>query len=336
MKNWFSINAKAGADSAEVSIFDEIGYWGVNAKEFLRQFKAIEAENVTLFINSPGGSVFEAVAMFNGMKASGKNITVHVLGIAASAASYIAMVGNKIVMPENSFMMVHNPLSAVYGNADEMRDMADLLDKVGDSLMATYVKRTGKDADALKELFDAESYLTAAECVDLGLCDEILPAVNVSARFDFDRPDLPANVQAIFKAAKPPTAPLDTAIPFADQVAALAAEPGFAEFADTWAVTLTTLDEVRAAISAAVEVRALCALMKLPDEAAGMIRAGKSLAEVRATLAEELAARDERTHTSNVRSTRHVDEPTPAAAKGLSPAALWAKIHQNEASARKA
>ena len=89
-------------------------------------------------INSPGGDVFAGLAIYNALKGSGKEIVVKVMGVAASAASLIAMAGDKIVMPKNTFLMVHNPWSVAMGNAEELRQTADTLDKIGESLKATY------------------------------------------------------------------------------------------------------------------------------------------------------------------------------------------------------
>ena len=135
MRTWYSMQAAANAPTtAEISIFDEIGMWGVTAKQFISDLKALgDVKDITLSLNSPGGSVFDGLAIYNALRSSGANVTVKVMGIAASIASVIAMAGKKIVMPENTFMMVHNPWSFAIGNANDMREMADVLDKLGDS-----------------------------------------------------------------------------------------------------------------------------------------------------------------------------------------------------------
>ncbi len=138
MKSWYSITAKAGTKSADVSIYDEIGYWGVTAKQFIGDIKALDVDVIRLAINSPGGSVFDAIAMYNALRQHTASVEVTVMGVAASAASLVAMSGDKIVMPENAFMMIHNPLNFAYGNADDLRDMAEILDKIGASLVATF------------------------------------------------------------------------------------------------------------------------------------------------------------------------------------------------------
>lgn len=313
-RSWFSIKALS-ADKAEISIFDEIGYWGVTAKDFIAAFKGITAQNIDLFINSLGGSVFDALAIFNAVQASGKNVTVKVLGIAASAASYVAMSGTRIEMPENTFLFLHNPINSVYGNADEMRGMADVLDKIGASLLATYVRRSGKPEAEVKALLDAESYLTAQECLDLGLCDAVTPAILATAKFDTDRADVPANVLAIFAKAKP-------AQPLAEQITTLAARAGLGDLAAVFALdeTITTPEAAQLAISAARDVAALCTVAAAPEMAAGFIRAGKSIAEVRAALIAKRADADEAAHVAT-----HTPVASAAAVKpSAGPVAFWA------------
>ena len=108
MRPCFAFNAATDTE-ATLEIYDEIGFWGVQAKEFITQLKGVKAPVLNVEISSPGGDVFAGIAIYNALKASGKEIVVKVMGMAASAASLIAMAGDKIVMPKNSFMMIHNP-----------------------------------------------------------------------------------------------------------------------------------------------------------------------------------------------------------------------------------
>lgn len=303
MRTWYSIQAKndsAGEAYADLSIFDYIGYYGVTGKDFASALAAIDAPTIKLSINSPGGDVFEAIHIFNTLRMSGKTIDVTVMGIAASAASYIMLAGDTIKIPENAMVMVHNPLMGGYGNADEHREMADILDKVGANLRATYASRTGMEASKVDELLSKDTFLTAAECLELGLCDEVLPAVKMTAAYNVDR--LPENVRALFEAAKhvaaEPTPVAVVEAPFADQVVALATAAGMSEFASTWALQagMDTAEAVTAAIKQAREVRSLCAVAQAPDEAAKFITTGTPLAEVRAALLTMRATVDEDTH----------------------------------------
>lgn len=198
MKTWFNFQAKT-ADSAEVSIFDEIGMWGVTAKDFIACMKAHAGKTLTVCINSPGGSVFDALAIYNALRAHGSEVTVKVMGIAASAASLIAMAGDKIIMPENTFLMIHNPWSFAAGNADELRDTADTLDMIGSSLIKTYVARTGLSEEEIKQMLDAETWLNAADALAKGFATHVEPSLKVAASYDVER--FPENIRAIFNAA---------------------------------------------------------------------------------------------------------------------------------------
>ena len=322
MKNWYSIKAVSDA-VAELSVLDEIGFWGVQAKDFVREVKAITAPTIKLYINSPGGSVFDAVTMFNALAMTGKTIEVHVLGIAASAASYLAMVGSKVVMPDNTFMFLHNPINGVYGNAEDMREMADVLDKIGASLTATYAKRFKGDEKALADILAAETYLTAAECLKYGLCDEVTPAIEATAKFDVDH--VPEAVRAV---AFKPAAPKAT-LTVADHIkAALAAQPDLAEFEATFAADVALVDEttVSAAVATAVEIRAFCAMTGMPDRAPALIRARASVADARKALNEALVLADEASPIDT--APKGAGTTAPPAATPVTTASIWAKARK--------
>lgn len=334
-RNWYDIKSLATSDTAVVSIYDEIGMWGVTAKDFIESLSDVKGSKISLEINSPGGSVFDALAIFNALKNSGKEISVKVMGIAASAASYIAMVGDKITMPENTFMMVHNPLNAIYGNAADMREMADVLDKVGDSLVATYVARTGRSDTDIRDLLAKDSYLTAAECLELGFADEVTPAVTVTAKFE--REHLPDHIQALFKpanvdsASEVPEEPVDEGSkvaeiePFATQVEAEATRAGMVAYAPMWAIdaSIDTFEKLQNRIRDAKEIEALCKVAKQPECAEGFIASGKTLAEARTALCEILAKSDDKAQISTTpqSSDKPISGVQPSAVKT---ADIWA------------
>lgn len=313
MKNWYSIQAKAAAP-AEISIYDEIGLWGVTAMQFIADLKAIDALQIKLFINSPGGSVFDALAMYNALRQHPAEIEVVVMGVAASAASIVAMAGDKIVMPENAFMMIHNPLNMAYGNADELREMADVLDKIAASLIATYAARTGMPDEDIKALLDAETWLSAAEAVEKGFADELQPALKVAACYDADR--LPENVrESIIQAAAAPVIEptLDTVViqarALVGVIVAKASAAGLAAHADAFLLDDSIKNEADAdaAIAEAGEVLAVCRAAKLPDMAVPLIKARVPLASVRARLIEARAALDQ-----SIQIDHHIPQPKGA------------------------
>lgn len=179
--NWFRMQAKADSE-ADIFIYDEIGYWGVTAKQFVSDLKALgDVNHINLHINSPGGDVFDGIAIFNALKHHGAAITVHIDGLAASMASVIAMVGNPVIMPENTMMMIHKPWGFAGGDANDMRDYADLLDKVESVLIPAYAEKTGKSHEEIAAMLDDETWLDGGECLALGFADQTLPAVQAMA-----------------------------------------------------------------------------------------------------------------------------------------------------------
>jgi ATP-dependent Clp protease, protease subunit len=158
---------------AEILLYDEIGWFGIRADDFKRELDAVTAPDITLRINSPGGDVFDSLAIYNAIRAHPATVTTHVDGIAASMASVIALAGDKVVMADNAFMMIHHPWSIVLGNAADMRKEADVLDKVSGSLLSAYAEKTGRDGEELSALMDDETWFTAAEAVAFGIADEV-------------------------------------------------------------------------------------------------------------------------------------------------------------------
>jgi len=144
---WYEIKNKA--EKAEIWIYDQIGedFWtggGTTAKAFQKELSAVTASQIDLHINSPGGEVFDGITIYNLLKQHPATITTYIDGIAASIASVIALVGDKVVMAENALYMMHNPSGMVVGNADDMRSMADVLDKVRGSMLKVYSGKAGK------------------------------------------------------------------------------------------------------------------------------------------------------------------------------------------------
>ena len=186
MNSWYTIRAQALG--AEVVIYDEIGAYGVSAKGFLAELGALpEGTPLALRLNSPGGSVFDAVAIYNAIKRHSGTVTVWIDGIAASAASYIAMAGDEVVMPENAFLMIHDPAGMVMGTATDMRAMAEALDKIKGSLLQGYAAKSGRSPEEIAPLMAAETWLDAKDALDLGFADRIAEPIRIAARFDVGR-----------------------------------------------------------------------------------------------------------------------------------------------------
>jgi ATP-dependent protease ClpP protease subunit len=166
-----------GARRAEVLIHEPIGEnWygnGLTSKQFAADLAALgEIDEILVRINSPGGACFDAISIYNTLKGHGATIEVLVEGLAASAASFIAMAGSKIRVGQGAMFMIHNPWTAAVGDAGDMRDVADMLDKVGESMVDIYQARTKLPRSDIRKIMDAETWLTAGEAIERGFADE--------------------------------------------------------------------------------------------------------------------------------------------------------------------
>lgn len=172
------------ADDADttISMFDVIGEdgWtggGITANRISAALRSIGNKDITVRINSPGGDMFEGIAIYNLLRAHRAKVTVEVLGWAASAASIIAMAGDVIRMGLGSFMMVHNAWGLVIGNRHDLREAASLFDEFDAAIADIYHARTGMDRVSIERLMDAETFMTAAQAVEYGFADAVDDAI---------------------------------------------------------------------------------------------------------------------------------------------------------------
>ena len=179
MKTWFTIKAQAPGKPTEVSVYDDIGGWGVPFASFAEAVKAIQGP-ILLRINSYGGDVFAGLAMHNLLKQRG-NVDTVIEGVAASAATLPFLAGRKRSMPRGSYFMVHNPWSGVMGGAADMREAADLLERIGGTLADLYASATGLDKAEVQKLMDAETWLDGAGAVEGGWATDLIDAEPVLA-----------------------------------------------------------------------------------------------------------------------------------------------------------
>lgn len=176
LPRWYSIANSDGSAPSVVSIYDEIGMLGTSASSFTDELRALKGD-IELHLNSPGGDVFDGIAIFNTLRAAAQKATVRVIvdGIAASAASFIAQAASPgcLEMAPHSQMMIHDGFGMAIGNAADMREMADLLDKASDNIAGIYAARTGKPADHWRQKMRTETWLSDAEAVAEGLADRV-------------------------------------------------------------------------------------------------------------------------------------------------------------------
>src|SRR5690606_3543403 len=176
----------AAAEEAErsISVYDVIGYdyWtgdGVTAKRIAAALRSLGKGPVTVNVNSPGGDMFEGMAIYNLLREHDGEVTVKVLGLAASAASVIAMAGDTIQIARAGFYMVHNAWVVAAGNRNDMREIADWLEPFDAAMADIYVARTGQETKAVGKLMDVETWIGGSSAVEQGFADELLPSDQV-------------------------------------------------------------------------------------------------------------------------------------------------------------
>ena len=164
----------AAKDEATVYIYDAIGSWyGIDPREWVPEFAAIKAKTIHLRINSPGGSVFDAQAMRTAIAQHPAKVIAHVDGMAASAATTLAIAAREVEMTSGSMFMIHNAWGAIAGGAEDMDAYADLLRKASANIAEDYIRKTRKPAAQVKAWMDAETWFTAEEAKRHGFVDRI-------------------------------------------------------------------------------------------------------------------------------------------------------------------
>ena len=192
---WFRVQAKKDGAAAEVFIYDEIGAGffggGIAAADLIKEIKGLglkAGDELKVRINSPGGNFFEGVTIHNYLRTEKAKIIVRVDGVAASAASVVVMAGDRIEMPQNAMLFIHNPWMFAAGDAKVMRKVAEDLDQMRDSAAGTYLRRAGDKLTRAKllDMLDAETWLTAEDSVKHGLADVVDEPVRAAALAQFD------------------------------------------------------------------------------------------------------------------------------------------------------
>lgn len=174
----YTINAQAENDSAEILLYSEIGqsFWfdTIDAKTFVEELDKLDVGNILLRINSPGGAVFDGVAMYNALLHHRARVTSVIEGFAASIASIVMLAGDEVQVSHNAMVMIHNPWTFAGGDAAELRHTAGVLDKIRGTLIDTYHRKTGQSVEEIGAALDEERWFNAAEAVDFGLADSIV------------------------------------------------------------------------------------------------------------------------------------------------------------------
>jgi len=179
LEKWNPAIKAAASEDNTITIFDVIGqdYWtgeGVTAKRIAGALRAIGDKPVTVLINSPGGDMFEGLAIYSLFREHPADVTVKVLGLAASAASIIAMAGDTVQIARAGFLMIHNAWIYAAGNRHEFREYADYLEPFDRSMADIYAARTGIDMKEIQKVMDAESWIGGSDAIEQGFADCLL------------------------------------------------------------------------------------------------------------------------------------------------------------------
>lgn len=192
-QSWYRVRNLA--DVTEVYVYDAIGEYGVTAQDFIAELRGIRSPRIDLHLNSPGGQVFDGIAIYNALVNHPAMVTTYVDAVAASAASFIAMAGDEIIMEKNARLMIHDASGLCVGNARDMRELADLLDSLSDTIAEVYADRAGGTVEDWREAMRAETWYPAAEAVSAGLATRIAGE---------DKPPAQEKPQPENKAPEPP------------------------------------------------------------------------------------------------------------------------------------
>lgn len=183
LDKWNSGIRAASSDNT-ISVLDVIGedYWGegVTAKRISGALRAIGNNDVVVNINSPGGDMFEGLAIYNLLRAHSGKVTVNILGIAASAASIIAMAGDEIQMGRGAFLMIHNCWSIGVGNRHDFAKLAADLEPFDKSMADIYVARSGQPESVVSKMMDDETYIASSDAIAKGFADRLLAADEIN------------------------------------------------------------------------------------------------------------------------------------------------------------
>jgi ATP-dependent Clp endopeptidase proteolytic subunit ClpP len=171
--NWYRIY-NVSASETEIFIYDEIGFFGVSADDFVQSLRDVTTPAIRLRINSPGGDVFDGIAIYNAIRTHPASVTSVVDGLAASAASFIAVAGDEVQMHRNSQLMIHDAHGIAIGNAAVMQEMRDLLDMASDNIADIYEQKTGTPAAEWRETMREDKWYSAEDAVAAGLADVVL------------------------------------------------------------------------------------------------------------------------------------------------------------------
>ena len=181
--DWYKIEALS-EDNTEVLIYDVIGWPFNDAGEIVRALAGMNTKTITVRINSPGGDVFDAMSIFNALQSHKSKIVTRIESLAASAASFIALAGKEVQAYQNAMFMIHEPWVLAAGNQYDLREIADILEKISGNMVDIYSQNSNVGKKEIRDMLKAESWFTAKEAKEKGFIDTIIDGKAVKAQFD--------------------------------------------------------------------------------------------------------------------------------------------------------
>jgi ATP-dependent Clp protease, protease subunit len=319
-RTWYRL--RAARHTAELLIYDEIGAWGKTASGLLNELTDLgDLQRIDLRINSPGGDVFEALAIHNALARHPARVVIHIDALCASAATVVALAGDEIRMADNALFMIHDVWTALSGNAEQLQQAADRINTLSEQIAALYARKTGADPELIRQWMQTETWLTADQALQAGFIDAIDEPLKMAAlaRHDLTRfknhpkemlpmpldtpapetltvtapPVIPDTPDVPETADVPPPA-LDPVI--ISQLCLTASEPALIPALLKAAQTEAS---VRHALATAQTVRQICAMAKAPELADGLIATGASPDQAKLITWNALVARAEASPVDN-------------------------------------
>lgn len=262
----------------DIKIHGEIGGWwdGISAKEVMAKLSSVpDGEEINVSIHSTGGDMMDGLAIYNALKMHDSKVIVTIAGLAASSASVIAMAGDEIKIPENAYIMIHNPWGYVSGESKDFEDAASLFRQFETTCAKVYAGRSGKDVEEIHAMLDESTWLDGARAVEMGFADTVVDAVKIAALARMPKclaNNCPVKFEPLQANADSETTPAHPTVSDHES----SEEPGNNK-------TLTSAERANAE---AVEIVELCQIAGQSARAVGWLKEGKKPAEVRAALAQ--------------------------------------------------
>ena len=344
-KTWYAVQANGEATERviEVFVYGEIGAWGITANQFVQDLRAMDdgVSPVIAAFNSIGGDLFDGLAMHNALSRLGERCTGRIDALAASAASVAVCGAHRVVIAANAMLMIHNPWTYAAGDAEDFRQVADVLDQTMEAIIAAYkAKAPDIDEVELRRLVAAETWLTANEAVALGLADEVGDGLKVKAclgqggvlqRFQHAPADLLAQLDEPLETdpdelVEPPLVPpVVDSTKWALMITQRCAEAGISNLVAPLlsSTKLESEEIVLAGLTRAKAVNDLCVAARLPEFSAEYVAAGLDAAAVRARLFDKIVGSGKGFEIDN--SLPLDNDPAPKVlAKQPDPTSIWA------------